>query len=130
MPPNLLLIFNHELTEAQIKDAEASLGVDRIVDLPEHLKSLWRQIPPDILDVTEVIAPIAEWLKTNARLGDYVLIQGDFGAVYRMVNIAFDFGLLPVYATTRRRAEEHHCADGTVEIIHQFQHVRFRDYTR
>lgn len=125
---NLFLIFNHELTQAQRKDAEASLGVGRIVDLPERLKTLWRQIPPDVLDVTGVIAPVVEWLEKNGRPGDYALIQGDFGAVYRMVNIAIDHGLVPVYATTRRQATEHHCADGTVDIVRRFRHVRFRRY--
>jgi len=59
---------------------------------------------------------------------DYVLIQGDFGACYIIVNFAFEIGLIPIYSTTRRAAVEKHENDGSVKLIHQFNHQMFRKY--
>ena len=63
-----------------------------------------------------------------ASAGDYVLIQGDFGACYLMVNHVLDRECIPVYATTERQAKETRLEDGRVELTHTFQHVRFRQY--
>ena len=130
MSKTLFLIFNHDLTDLQRRDAEKSLGVGRIMDMPGHLKPIWRQIPPDTETIDATIAPVGKWLQANSRPGDFVLIQGDFGAVYSLVNAAFDQGLIPVYSTTMRKAEERYGDGGTVELTHCFRHVRFRKYAR
>ncbi len=130
MKKRLFLIFNHNLTDLQRRDAEINLDIDRIVDLPEHLKAVWRQVPPDVETIDVAIVPVADWLRENSRPGDYVLIQGDFGAVYQMVNIAFDLKLVPVYSTTAREATETLGPDGDIELTHRFRHVQFRSYRR
>ncbi|MDP2647448.1 MAG: CRISPR-associated protein Csx20, partial [Desulfobacterales bacterium] len=126
----LFLIFNHELTHLQREDAKKSLGVESIADLPPDLKSLWKQLPPELEGIDDYLGPLKKWLTEHAHSGDLVLIQGDFGAVYIMVNFAFDNGLAPFYSTTDRRAIEKHAADGSVELTHTFRHVRFRKYER
>ena len=60
--------------------------------------------------------------------GDYALIQGDFGACYIMVNFAFEQGLIPIYSTTVREAIEEPKDDGSVKLVHQFNHQIFRRY--
>ncbi len=126
--PALFLLFNHRLTAAQEGDAYASLGITRIVSPPADITKLWADIPPDAEAVAPALAPIREWLVAEATPGDFVLVQGDFGASFVMVNAAFRLGLIPVYATTVRQAVEQHLPDGTVEISHIFSHVRFRRY--
>jgi hypothetical protein len=54
--------------------------------------------------------------------------QGDFGATYLMVRFALEQGLIPIYATTRRKAREESQADGAVKLTHHFQHQTFRKY--
>ena len=130
MSKTLFLIFNHDLTDLQRQDAHSSLGVGRIVDIPPDLKLLWRQIPPGLEGIAGYLGPLKRWLLENAQKDDFVLIQGDFGAVYIMVNFAFDNGLTPVYSTTDRRVVEKHGADGAVELTHVFRHERFRRYER
>ena len=125
---DLFLIFNHEITEQQKKNAYKSLKVGRIVDLPPDLKELWRSIPPDLLKIEPYLRPLARWLETNAAKADYVLIQGDFGACFIMVNFALANGLTPVYSTTKRNAAEEHGIDGSVTLVHRFQHQIFRKY--
>ncbi|MBW1700016.1 MAG: hypothetical protein JRH18_19320 [Deltaproteobacteria bacterium] len=124
----LFLIFNHTITSVQQKDARDSLGVDEILDLPERLKPVWNQIPPDLPGISEYLDPIKKWLAEKATAGDYVLVQGDFGACYIMVKFAFEKGLVPIYSTTTREVVEEHTAEGAVRLTHQFQHRIFRKY--
>ncbi|MBF0242176.1 MAG: hypothetical protein HQK64_06805 [Desulfamplus sp.] len=128
MPKRLFLIFNHETTQEQRLDAENSLGVSDCVDLPAQLKEIWRQIPAELESVKEHLLPISDWLSQNGKSGDYVLIQGDFGGVYYLVNLAFELGIVPLYSTTERKAVEIKGKDGEIHLSHIFRHVRFRKY--
>jgi len=130
MERSLYLIFNHKLTQVQREDAFSSLGVDRVVEMPPDLKRLWSEVPAHLRSIREYLYPVKQWLKWVARQGDYVLIQGDFGATYIMVNFAFQNGLIPVYSTTAREAVEEHIDEGSVKLEHVFRHCRFRKYER
>jgi hypothetical protein len=126
--PRLFLLFNHTLTAEQEADARNSLGVTEIVTPPPAIRGLWGQLPSDTQELAPLLAPVGEWLAAEARPGDHVLIQGDFGAVYLIVNITLAGGLIPVYSTTEREAMEEHLPDGTVRLTHRFRHRRFRRY--
>jgi hypothetical protein len=128
MTRKLFLLFNHTLTDFQVEAALSSLGVQEIVHLPSDLKALWQQIPPELPEIKGYLGPVMEWLLDNARESDHVLIQGDFGATFLMVKFAFEHGLRPVYSTSRREAFEEHNGDGSVRIVHQFQHQIYRRY--
>jgi hypothetical protein len=62
--------------------------VERIVFLPPDLQDLWSNIPPDRPAIRDYLQPIRVWLQGEATSGDYVLIQGDFGACWLMVNFS------------------------------------------
>jgi len=128
MSDSLFLIFNHDITPVQETDARNSLCVQRIIDMPSDLKKLWRQIPPDLPEISSYLKPVKDWLAQNSIINDYILIQGDFGACYIMVDFAFKIGLVPIYSTTRREAVEEHDDAGTVKLVHHFQHRIFRKY--
>lgn len=125
---HLFLLFNHSITPPQESDVRASLGVEEIVPPPDDIKSLWSQIPPDLPGISEYLRPVQQWLKTTASPGDYVLIQGDFGACYLMVDFAFQNELIPVYSTTRREMSETLAVDGSIRLTHRFDHRIFRKY--
>lgn len=124
----LFLIFNHEFTDDQMADSRASLGVGSILKLPDELQALWANVPPDLPEIRPYLKPLMEWLSSVANTGDYVLIQGDFGGCYIMVNWVLDHGLIPIYSTTERIAEESASDDGCVVVSHRFKHVMFRRY--
>ena len=128
MDRSLFLIFNHGITPVQESDAYSSLVVQHIKCLPPDLKALWRQIPSDLTEIDNYLEPIKTWLAEKAIKSDYVLIQGDFGACYIMVNFAFKAGLIPIYSTTGREAEEESEKDGEVRLVHHFRHRIFRKY--
>jgi len=125
---SLFLLFNHALTPPQEADARASLGVADIHEMPESLRGIWGQVPAALEAIADYLSPVRDWLSETARPGDYVLIQGDFGATCHMVRFAFDAGLIPVYATTIREAAEEIQPDGTVRMTHHFKHRIFRRY--
>lgn len=125
---SLLLLFNHTPTELQLTDARQSLFIDNIVSLPPELFSVWSSLPPDAEKILDYLKPIRNWVEALSKPGDFILIQGDFGATYLMVQFAFERGLIPVYSTTGREALEKHAEDGTVKLIHNFRHIRFRKY--
>lgn len=130
MQKDFYLIFNHHFTPTQEADARASLGVDRIVVMPDEIRRVWGNVPPDLPEIRGYLAPVRGWLTDNGNAGDYVLIQGDFGATCLMVRFALEKGFVPVYSTTSREAVEEHQADGSVRMTHRFRHVRFRGYGR
>ncbi|MDI6688183.1 MAG: CRISPR-associated protein Csx20 [Desulfobacterales bacterium] len=128
MPRSLFLIFNHDITPVQESDARSSLGVKQIINMPPDLKDLWRQIPPDLPEISNYLSPVKDWLAGEAKKNDYVLIQGDFGACFIMVNFAFKKGLIPIYSTTDREVAEKQQLDGTVRLVHNFKHQSYRKY--
>ena len=124
----MLVLFNHSLTELQKHEAENVLGVEKFVYPPAAVSALWRNIPADREGVYPILEPAFHWIDREGSQGDLLLVQGDFGATCAMVNYALHAGLVPVYSTTVRRACERKRKDGTVEVMHEFRHVRFREY--
>ncbi|HQM85960.1 MAG TPA: CRISPR-associated protein Csx20 [bacterium] len=128
--PNLFLLFSHSLTPEQEHEIEKKLKVGFITPLPTDIQKIWSNIKPKgELDI-EPLKEITSWLEDFATMGDFVLIQGEFGATVYLVNFCFDAGLIPIYATTKRVYEEHTNSDGTVERKHIFKHVNFRRYVK
>ena len=124
----LLTIFNHTLTDEQKTDAKENLFVNDFVSLPDDLKKLWMNIPPAGKLPKEILDKISKWILTSAQHGDFVLIQGEFGVSFYLVNFCLTSGFIPVYATTERVSTERMLEDGTMEKVNQFKHVQFRRY--
>jgi hypothetical protein len=123
----MFLLFSHDLTQTQIDDGKENLKIDIFVSLPNNLQKAWSNIPSDTLSIKEYLLPFCDFLVEETNLEDIVLIQGDFGAVYQMVNFAKALGLKTVYATTRRVIEEVVIDNKTVKKS-IFEHRRFREY--
>ena len=113
----MFLLFSHKLTEDQEIDAKNTFDIQHIFsNVPVELKSL-----------SEYLIPIKIFLKENSEYEDLVLIQGDFGVVYQMVNFVKSLGLKAVYSTTLRLSEEVFDAEGLFKMS-IFKHRRFREY--
>lgn len=128
MIPDLILLFNHTLTSEQEEDARKSLGVDGFIAMPEDVRKIWGQVPADLTEISDYLRPVKQWLADAAKAGDYVLIQGDFGGTYLLVNYAKELQLKSVYATTTREAGELQLPNGNVKVEHVFRHRVFREY--
>jgi hypothetical protein len=126
--PDLFLLFNHLLTDSQADQARQELGVENITVPPDDISSCWANIPPEPASIRNVLEPVFSWIDTNISAGDYLLVQGDFGACYLVLEHISNCEIVPVYATTRREAVEQRMDDNTVRLTHTFRHVRFRIY--
>ena len=126
--PTLFLLFNHQLTMEQEASARQCLGVDRILPPSPEVLAIWSQLPADASGLAPILEPVRNWLTANTSTGDFVLIQGDFGATFLMVIFARKLGLIPIYSTTERQAIEEHKEDGSVHLTHRFLHILFRRY--
>jgi hypothetical protein len=121
--------MNHKPTEAQKADALMTFGISGFVETPAEISGIWSNITADAETLDDILLPVKAWLASQAEAGDVVLIQGDFGAVYHMVNYAFVKRLVPVYATTSREVVEVLKEDGSIEITRIFRHRMFRRYS-
>ena len=128
MSNSIFLLFSHKLTNSQVNELKSN-GITSFVYLPSGLQILWSNVPPDLKELKGYLKPIVEWLKANAKEGDWVLVQGDFGAVFTVVDFCFQNGLVPVYATTRRLSVEGIEGDALLKLS-RFDHVIFRKYER
>jgi len=122
----LYLLFSHKLTPEQIEDAKKNLGVDDFVYMPAILQEKWSNVPAEMEELGEYSKDFMKFLDT-AKAGDYVLIQGDFGLTYELVNYAKGKNLIPVYATTKRYSKEVNSGNKIFKLS-KFDHVRFRKY--
>ena len=124
----LFLIFNHEITKEQVENAQNKHGITDFLEMPHELKEIWKQIPADDEHIAGYLEPVKKWVLSQAGKNDFLLVQGDFGATYLMVDFAFTHGLIPVYSTTARQAAEFRQPDGSLKTEHVFRHRIFRKY--
>jgi hypothetical protein len=120
-------LLNHSLTDNQTTELKEKFDVSDINYPTKELSASWSQIPAtDKLDMS-IIDSVVAWLK-DASKDDILIIQGEFGSTFMIVDYALKAGLIPVHAVTKRVASEE--KDGeTVKRAYIFQHVCFRKYS-
>jgi len=124
----MFLLFSHKLTSKQITNATEQFAVEEFVYLPNNLQQIWSNISPDLEKLTDILEPLKSFIEKNSKKDDVILIQGDFGAVYIMVNFCKNLGLTTVYATTKRVVSEFKNDNGQSVKKSIFEHRRFREY--
>lgn len=124
MPKTLFILLNHELTDAQKSEAKERFDIENFVNITNEK---WSNIPPELDNLSEFLSEFALSLKSNAKKGDYLLIQGDFGATYALVRFALNLGITPIYATTKRISVEEN-ENGIKVIKKSFIHEQFREF--
>lgn len=120
----LFMLINHALTPEQEEDARKNLDVGKFVNIAD---SKWSDIDPSEKSIIKFVEAYKDKLRLQAKAGDVLLVQGDFGATYNMIRFAKNMGLIAVYATTNRIVSER-VENGKVVIKREFKHARFREY--
>ncbi len=120
----LFMLMNHALTREQEEDARKNLNVDKFINIAD---ASWSDIDPSEKSIIKFVEVYKDKLRSQAKAGDILLVQGDFGATYNMIRFAKNMGLLAVYATTNRIVSEQ-LENGKVVIKREFKHARFREY--
>ena len=121
----MILLFSHKLTDSQIKDIKRKLQCKEILYLPEKIQSIFSNVTSDNREF--VINELKVYLSKNADKGDYILIQGEFGVSYKMINYSKEIGLIPVYSSTKRETIEINKGN-KIKKITFFKHEEFVEY--
>ncbi|MGI6425694.1 MAG: CRISPR-associated protein Csx20 [Tepidanaerobacteraceae bacterium] len=124
----VFLLFSHKLTTLQMNELKNKYKVDKMVYLPTELQDIWSNVPPELSSIKNHLQDILIWLKENSNPEDLVLVQGEFGAVFILVNFCKKEGLIPIYSTTKRQVSEEILDDETIHVSRKFTHVRFREF--
>lgn len=120
-------LLNHTLTKNQLEELKEKFASKEIIYPPEELSKLWSQIPPE-KENTEIVRSVVLWLKSSgAKDGDLLIIQGEFGSTFTLVDYALKNHLVPLYATTKRVAKESRNGE-KVQREYVFEHVSFKKY--
>ena len=124
----MILVFSHKLTDIQIKSGNDDLKIQRFEYLPPELQYIWSHIPPNEEDISPYLEGVIQWIDSIANKEDIVLVQGDFGATYKVVNHCKSKELKVVYSTTDREAIEMRDDEGAIYLQHKIRHIMFREY--
>jgi len=119
-------LLNHPLTEKQENELLNKYNCDKIIYPSKELAATWSQIPAVPENDRSIIKAVTTWLD-SAEEKDVLVIQGEFGSTFIMVDYALKNKLIPLHAVTKRVESEQR--DG--EIVHRqyvFEHVCFRPY--
>jgi hypothetical protein len=119
--------MSHELLDEQREEAQNQLGVTEIKILPNELLKIWRSIDPIGELPIEELYKIVQWIDMESSLNDYILIQGEYGGTFYLVDYCLKNGRIPIYATTNRVVEEKREGDHIV-TKRIFKHGCLRRY--
>jgi len=126
----MLVLLNHELSKEQEFDARNKLGIDFFIKPTHSIIIYWRNIEPTGKMNEKKLSEIRKWIGSNSQKGDCILVQGEFGVAFYIVDYCFKTGRIPVYSTSERIYREKKNTDGSIERYHLFHHVQFRLYER
>ena len=118
----IILLFSHTLTEPQVKELKENWNCDKIIYMPDELKNNWMNVADDV-DINQ----FKKFLLDNLQKDDYVLIQGEWGLTYNMINFAKENNFIPLYAGTARKVTEYKEGDKVIKNS-VFSHTTFKKY--
>lgn len=119
-------LLNHQLTPNQIRELNEKYSVSEITYPDKPLSKRWSQIPATSELDMGIINDVISWL-SSANTNDVLIVQGEFGSTFMVVDYALKLGIVALHAVTKRVA--HETRDG--EIVRReyvFEHVCFRQY--
>jgi len=87
----------------EIADLVIDTTDTKTVELEKRFKKFILAKDEDNIDINQ----FKNFLLENLQKGDYVLIQGEWGLTYNMVNFAKENNFIPLYAGTTRKVTEY-----------------------
>lgn len=121
-------LLNHQLTENQRNELLTRFGAGEIVYPKKELSVVWSQVKTTEEMDRPLVKQVIDWLG-NASEGDLLVVQGEFGCTFAVVDWALNNGLIPLHAVTQRVETETYDGE-TVSKHYVFKHCCFRKYER
>lgn len=119
----VFIFFSHKLLPVQEIELKNNYFCKEILQLPSNLRELWSNIDEN----NDHFQLFKEFLEKNSKRGDYILIQGEWGITYKMVNYSKQIGLTPIYSFAKRRSKEIIQNNEVIKISY-FEHIKFKKY--
>lgn len=116
------------MTEAQLAELKQRYHSTQVVYPPEDISAAWSQLSPGLAYDTNVIKAVLYWLK-ETEPGDTVVIQGEAGSTFILVDYLLTHDLIPLHSVSRRVSSEEHAGELVKKSL-VFKHVCFRPYCR
>lgn len=123
----IFLLFSHTLTTDQEKDLKEHHGIEEMIYLPSNLQDIWSNVDPEIIE-DEKLQEVLDYVISNSKKKDYVLIQGEWGFVYKSIDFFKENKRVPIYSTTKRDVVETTQPDGTIIKKSIFKHIKYKKY--
>jgi len=126
----LFVAFSHSLTEGQIADAKASLGIEKIILLKEvapELQIKMSQIPATatISQIKDLAIAVVDVAAYHEATHFYVAGEPAF-TMHSALEAASKYKFKVVSSTTERVSKETAQPDGSIVKTAVFQHVQWR----
>lgn len=122
------LLWSHNASSEQVQDLKINWKIDKIFELPAELRSIWSQVPVRDINWNIYVSKICEWVKGHSQKNDLVVVQGEYGLTYYMVDWCKANNLLPVYSLTERNSVEEKKITGEIIKVSKFVHCGFRPF--
>ena len=117
------------MTDSQRRELEKRFKVEKIINLPENLREILRDVPGDLFS-SDKIVEIERFITSNLSKGDYIWVQTEYGLTCYLVSLSFKMGYIPIYSFTKRVYNEKKLEGEKIKREHIFKHIEFKIYRR
>lgn len=122
----VLALISHQILPEQEKELKNRFEIVEIKFLPENLQQIWSNVLYDDKYYTNLNEMI-DYMLSILNEEDYVIVQGNWGYVYKLVEEAKKNKIIPLYAFSVRDSSED-IINGEVVKITKFKHQCFVEY--
>lgn len=128
MEKKVYCLMNHELTDVQKNELEKNWNCKDVVYPSKELSGNWSQVSTDSVVDRGLVEKVIGWMSESEE-GDCLVVQGEMGSTFMVVDWALGRGLVPLHAVSKRESVEEKNGE-TVVKRNVFSHVCFRRYER
>lgn len=122
----VLALISHKILPEQEQELKNRFEIVDIKFLPENLQQIWSNVLYDDKYYTN-LNEIIDYMLSILNEEDYVIVQGNWGYVYKLVEEAKKNKIIPLYAFSVRDSSED-IINGEVVKITKFKHQCFVEY--
>lgn len=122
----VLALISHKILPEQEQELKNRFEIVDIKFLPENLQQIWSNVLYDDKYYTNLNEMI-DYMLSILNEEDYVIVQGNWGYVYKLVEEAKKNKIIPLYAFSVRDSSEE-IINGEVVKITKFKHQCFVEY--
>ena len=96
--PTIIIITNEKLQDEEKNKIIDKYKIKKIKLLPEGTQKKWNEIDTNTDISHKNLNDMKTMIEKNIGEGDYILIQGEPGATFKIVSWAKEEGFIPIYS--------------------------------